>query len=218
LNERWLANGAVMTQLLFASVHDTLVERLGETKYLGATPGIIATLHTGSQTLRLPPHLQCLVTGGGRPENGQGVAVRHGFLLPMGVVMAGFRGQLRAAICRGLAPGTLQVPAGQRHQQVENLLNKLGRQKWHVPIRARYPSGQGVLIDLARDRRGGPLSNRRWRACDGQQVVLAYEERAKGPESPARQRPRGLPREQCIGRWRLQVPPAGAVRVRCGGL
>jgi hypothetical protein len=218
LNELWLANVAVMTQLLFASVHDTLVELLGDTKYLGAKPGIIATLHTWSQTLLLHPHIHCLVTGGGLPENGQWVAVRNGFLRPMGVVMAVFRGKLRAAICRGLAQGTLQVPAGQRHQQVENLLNKLGRQKWNVHIRERYPSGQGVLIYLARYLRGEPLSNRRLRACDGQQVVFAYEERAKGPESPARQRTMCLPLEQFIGRWLLHVPPAGAVRVRCWGL
>ena len=65
LNDLWLANVAVMTQLLFASVHDTLVELLGDAKYLGARPGIIATLHTWTQTLLLHPHVHCLVTGGG---------------------------------------------------------------------------------------------------------------------------------------------------------
>jgi hypothetical protein len=43
LNELWLANGAVMTQLLFASVHETRFELLGDRNYLGAKPGIIAT-------------------------------------------------------------------------------------------------------------------------------------------------------------------------------
>jgi Putative transposase len=75
-----------------------------------------------------------------------------------------------------------------------------------------------VLVYLARYLRGGPLSNRRLRACDGQRVVFAYEERAKGPEGAARQRTMDLPLEQFIGRWLLHVPPAGAVRVRCGGL
>ena len=41
LNELWLANVPVMTQLLFASVHDTLVELLGDAQYLEATPGMI---------------------------------------------------------------------------------------------------------------------------------------------------------------------------------
>jgi Transposase zinc-binding domain len=43
LNELWVANVAVMTQLLFASVHATLFELLRNAKYLGAQPGMIAT-------------------------------------------------------------------------------------------------------------------------------------------------------------------------------
>jgi hypothetical protein len=199
-------------------VHDTLLELLDDAKYLGAQPGIIATLHTWSQTLVLHPHVHCLVTGGGLQAAGQWVAVRNGFLLPMRVVMAVFRGKLRAAIHQSLQHGQLTLPEGKSRQQLENLLNKLGRQKWNVHIRERYPHGQGVLVYLARYLRGGPLSNRRLRACDGQQVVFAYEERAKGAGGQAQQRTMGLPLEQFIGRWLLHVPPAGAVRVRCWGL
>jgi hypothetical protein len=218
LNELWLANVAVMTQLLFASVHETLFELLGDGKYLGAKPGIIATLHTWSQTLVLHPHVHCLVTGGGLNEAGHWVAVRNGFLLPMRVVMAVFRGKLRAAIHQGLQHGQLTPPAGKSRQQLENLLNKLGRQKWNVHIRERYPYGHGVLIYLARYLRGGPLSNRRLLACDGQQVVFWYEERAKAKGEQAHRRTMGLPLEQFLGRWLLHVPPARAVRVRCWGL
>jgi hypothetical protein len=148
LNDLWLSNVAVMTQLLFASVHDTLGTLLGDPKYLGAKPGIIATLHTWTQTLLLQPHLHCLVTGGGLSEGGQWGAVRNGFLLPMRVVMAVFRGKLLAAIRRGLHQGQLRVPEGKRLPQVGNLLNKLGRAKWNVHIRERYPYGQGVLVYL----------------------------------------------------------------------
>lgn len=218
LNELWLANVAVMTKLLFASVHDTLCELLGDSKYLGARAGIIATLHTWTQTLLLHPHIHCLVTGGGQHGSGQWVAVSNGFLLPMRVVMALFRGKLRAAIRQGLVQGTLQVPVGKSRQQVETLLNKLGRQKWNVHIRERYPYGQGVLVYLARYLRGGPIANRRLLACDGQQVVFRYTERAKGPGGQAQLRTMGLPLEQFIGRWLLHVPPVGAVVVRSWGL
>ena len=76
----------------------TLHELLGDAKYLSVRLGIIATLHTWSQTLVLHPHVHCLVTGGGRTPGGQWVAVRHGFPLPARVVMAVFRGKLLAAI------------------------------------------------------------------------------------------------------------------------
>ena len=218
LNDLWLATVEAMSQRLFGSVHDTLLELLGDGKYLGGQPGIIATLHTWSQTLLLPPHLHCLVTGGGLSEAGQWVAVRHGFLLPMRVVMAVFRGKLRAAIREGIAPGELTLPAGKSPQQGENLLNKLGRVKWNVHIRERYPHGTGVLIYLARYLRGGPIANRRLLVGDGQQVVFGYEERAKGPQGQATQRTMRLPLEHFLGRWLLHVPPRHAVRVRCWGL
>jgi Putative transposase len=166
----------------------------------------------------LHPHVHGLVTGGGLHAAGPWVAVRHGFLWPVRVVMAVFRGTLRAAIHQGMPHGRLTPPAGRSRQPLEHRLNQRGRQKWHVPSRERYPPGQGVLVYLARDLRGGPLSNRRLRACDGQRVVLAYEERAQGPEGQARPRTMDLPLEPFLGRWLLHVPPAGAVRVRCWGL
>src|SRR5215510_3407983 len=119
LNGLWLANVEVMSGLLFASVHDTLMELLGDRQYLGATPGIIATLHTWSQTLILHPHLHCLVSGGGLREPSPWVGVQNGFLLPMRVVMALFRGKLLAAIWQELAHGRLQLPQGTRPQPLD---------------------------------------------------------------------------------------------------
>ena len=64
-------------------------------------------------------------------------AVRNGFRLPMAGVMAVFRGKLRAAIQQGLAHGTLQRPPGKSRQQMETLLNKLGRTTWNGHMRER---------------------------------------------------------------------------------
>ena len=65
LNPLWLANVPLMTTLLLQAVRDTLCTLLADPKYLGAQPGILAALHTWSQTLVLHPHVHCLVTGGG---------------------------------------------------------------------------------------------------------------------------------------------------------
>jgi hypothetical protein len=51
LNPLWLANVPVMTTLLFQAARDTLVALLADGKYLGAQPGILAALHTWSQSL-----------------------------------------------------------------------------------------------------------------------------------------------------------------------
>jgi hypothetical protein len=86
LNALWLANVRALATLLFHAAWDTLSELLGDPKYLGATPGMIAALHTWGQTLVLHPHLHCLVTGGGW-DGEQWRAVRNGYLLPARVVM-----------------------------------------------------------------------------------------------------------------------------------
>ena len=65
LNPLWLAKGRVLANGLFQAAWATLSERLGDSKYLGATPGMLAALHPWGQTLVLHPHLHCLVTGGG---------------------------------------------------------------------------------------------------------------------------------------------------------
>jgi len=56
LNPLWLANVPVMTTLLFQAVRDTLGTLLADPKYLGAQSGILAALHTWSQTLVLHQH------------------------------------------------------------------------------------------------------------------------------------------------------------------
>jgi len=94
LNALWLATVPMMTTLLFQAGRDTLGSVLADPKYLGAQPGIMAALHTWSQTLLLPPHLPCLVTGGGLTPAGQWVAVTRGFLLPGRVVMAVWSGKM----------------------------------------------------------------------------------------------------------------------------
>src|SRR5437879_11550072 len=170
LNSLWLANVPVMTTLLFQAVRDTLGTLLAEPKYLGAQPGIIAALHTWSQTLVLHPHLHCLVTGGGLTPAGQWVAVRHGVLLPARVVMAIFRGKRVAAIRQTFARGALHLPEPMRPQQFVNLLNRLGhptKTRWNVRIMERYRHGAGVVKYLARYLRGGPLKNGHLVAYDG---------------------------------------------------
>jgi hypothetical protein len=74
----------------------------------------------------LHPHVHCLVTGGGLTLEGQWKAVRHGFLLPVRVVMAVFRGKLLAMIRQALAREELALPEGMRPQPFLNLLHRLG--------------------------------------------------------------------------------------------
>jgi hypothetical protein len=222
LNPLWLANVPVMTTLLFQAVRDTLCTLLADPQYLGAQPGIIAALHTWSQTLVLHPHLHCLVTGGGLTSEGQWRAVRNGFLLPARVVMAVFRGKMLAAIRRAWTRGELVMPEGLHPQQMLNLLNRLGhptKTRWHVRIMERYAHGAGVVTYLARYLRGGPIKNGRLVAYDGARVTFTCRTRHEEADGA---RPRSqqmtLPVADVLQRWLLQVPVPQTRGVRSYGL
>jgi hypothetical protein len=222
LNPLWLANVAEMTTLLFQAVRDTLVELLADPKYLGAQPGMLAALHTWSQTLVLHPHVHCLVTGGGLTPDGQWKAVRNGFLLPVRVVMEVFRGKLLAAIRQALAREDVALPAGVRPQQLLNLLTRLGhpkKTKWNVHIRERYRHGAGVVTYLARYLRGGPLKNARLVAYDGARVTFTCRARHEEVDGGSAVSQRlTLSVADFLQRWLLHVPVPQTRVVRSSGL
>jgi hypothetical protein len=203
-------------------VRDTLVELLADPKYLGAQPGMIAALHTWSQTLVLHPHVHCLVTGGGLTADRSWKAVRNGFLLPVRVVMAVFRGKMLAAIRQALAREALVLPAGLRPQPFLNLLARLGHPRkttWNVHIRERYRHGAGVVTYLACYLRGGPIKNARLVACDGERVTFtcrARPEEADGGRASAQRLTLAV--TDFLQRWLLHVPVPQTRVVRSYGL
>jgi Putative transposase len=207
-----------MVTLLFQAAWATLSKLLGDPKYLGAKPGMIAALHTWGQTLVLHPHLHCLVTGGGLAgETWQ--AVRNGYLLPARVVMPVFRGKLLAAMGKALEAEQLTLPAGMTRPHLQMLLPRLGRQPWHVQIMERYAHGQGVATYLARYLRGGPLKPVRVVAWDDQSVTFRYADN-QDPDAQGRGKRKllTLAVEEFLQRWLLHVPPPGLQVVRAYGL
>ena len=222
LNPLWLANVPVMTTLLFQAVRATLLALLADPKDLGAQPGILAALHTWSQTLVRHPHVHCLVTGGGLTADGQWQAVRNGFLLPVRVVMAVFRGKLLAAIRQALAPKVLTLSEAVRPQQMLNLLTRLGHPKkttWNVHIRERYRHGAGVVTYLARYLRGGPIKNARLVAWDGERVTCTCRARPEEADGARSSAPRlTLAVADFLQRWLLHVPVPQTRVIRSYGL
>lgn len=74
LHELWQRNREQLTEVWFGSVRETLLTLLGDPKWLGATPGILAVLHTWGRTLRFHPHVHCLVSGGGPRRRALGLS------------------------------------------------------------------------------------------------------------------------------------------------
>jgi hypothetical protein len=179
---------------------------------------MLAALHTWGQTLVLHPHLHCVVTGGGLAGD-TWQAVHNGYLLPARVVMPVFRGKLLAAVGKALANEQLTLPPGVAPHQLRMLLNRLGRQPWHVQIMERYAHGQGVATYLARYLRGGPLKPGRIVAWDAQSVTFRYADN-QDPDAQGRgtRKLLTLPVAEFLQRWLRHVPPPGLQVVRAYGV
>jgi hypothetical protein len=205
--------------VLFASVRETLLTLLSDPKWLGATPGILAALHTWSRTLAFHAHVHCLVSGGGLTVQGCWQPVRTGFLLPVAVVRALFRGQVLGALEELWLTGRLQVPPHFAEDGVRQVLVRAARQKWNIRIAERYRHGRGVVKYLARYVRGGPIKDHRLVSFDGQAVTLRYgNQRALDDHGTPRPAELTLEVEEFLRRWSAHVPLPGVHTVRAWGL
>jgi hypothetical protein len=213
LHELWRYNRRTFADLLFRAARDTLFTLLEDPRYLGATPGVIAALHTWGRTLCLHPHVHCLVTGGGWTAAGAWKPVRGGFLLPVRVVAALFRGKLLAALRQGLTRGTLWGPDATRPQVLQGELNRLGRVRWNVYLKERYPHGRGVVTYLGRYLKGGPIANPRLLAANTETVTFGYTDHRDG-----KRKAMTLSADAFLGRVLEHVPPPGSHGVRAYGL
>jgi hypothetical protein len=190
-------------------------EFLHDPQYLGATPGILAALHTWGQTLVLHPHLHCLLTAGGVTPEGQWQAAKRSFLFPIRAVSVVFRGKFLAAVRRELAAGRLQLPPDLSAQKLHTLLNQLGRKKWNVHIRERYPHGRGVVTYLSRYLRGGPLAERRLLRANAEQVTFWYTDNTeRDVQGQGTRKTLPLSAAEFLTRLLTHVPPPGLQVVR----
>ncbi len=209
----WQYNRARFTDLFFQAGWHTVRELLADARYLGALPGVLATLHTWSQALYAHPHLHLLVTAGGMNAGGGWVRHERKVLVPTRVLRDKFRGKFLAYLRQALAAGQLTVPPELGGTaRCASLLNKLGRTKWNVNIRPRYTHGRGVLLYLSRYVSGGPIGAGRIEAYDGTSVRIRCRPEAGKPRCVT------LPAAEFVERFLLHVPPAGQHTVRSYGL
>ena|GEM_PF-3549619 len=211
LHELWQWNREAMTELLFTSVRETLGT------WLGATPGILAALHTWGRTLTLHPHVHCLVSGGGLDAEGQWRAVPTGFLLPVAVVRSLFRGKVLGAIEQLWFTGQLQLPPHVDDDGIRRILVAAARQPWNLRIAERYSHGCGVMKYLARYVRGGPIKDHRFVSFDGEQVTFRYGNHRDLTEvGKPQQAELTLRVKEFLRRWSEHVPCPACIRCARG--
>ena len=209
----WAHNRGWLADTLFQSARDTLIELSADARFLGATPGLLIALHTWGRTLNAHPHVHCLISGGGLTPAGEWKAVANGYLLPVRVVKALYRGKMLAAIGEALEANRLRLPAQDTQAHWARCIRALYKKNWNVHLAARYPHGRGVLRYLARYIKGGPIHEQRLHSANAQQVVFSYTD-----HHDARPKRMQLATAAFIARVLWHAPEPGQHTVRHYGL
>jgi hypothetical protein len=203
-----LANQRVIYGLLFQAASQSLLELARDEKYLGATIGMTAVLHTWSQTLVHHPHVHGIVTGGGLTSDGTWQAARKGFFLPVRVVSRMYRGKFLAKLKAAERSGELRSPLE------PGLIRRLYTKEWTVYCKRPFRDAEHVVAYLGRYTHRIAISNQRLIQCDEATVRFRY--RDSGDHD--RQKTMALNAQEFIRRFLLHVLPDGFVKIRHYGL
>ena len=208
----WQYNRKWFTKKIFKASRDTLIELLGDEKYLGATPGILMSLHTWGRQLNYHPHVHCLVTAGGITRLNNWKELRGDFLLPVRVVKALFRGKLQSFIKEAFLKGELNLPANITLTSMLQCHRDLYKKQWSVRIQEKYDHGRGVVLYLARYMKGGPINPRQIISCKDKIRFVYTDHRDKRTKVLA------LTINEFMRRLLWHVPESGVHVVRHFGL
>jgi len=208
-----LQNREKIFNVLFAAAAEALLELGRDPKWLGAEVGLTSVLHTWTRDLRFHPHVHGIVTAGGlSPDGERWIPTRAGFLLPVRVLGALFRGKFLARLERLYDAGELQLtgPASALANRASfaRLRDKLYRTRWVVYAKQPFGGPEQVFRYLGRYTHRVGLSNRRLVSLDARGVTF----RTRGEGTAA------LSPDEFLRRFLLHVLPKGFVKIRHHGL
>ncbi len=193
------------------AVYDSLFEAGWQTvrcfakdaKHLGATPGMIAILHTWGQQLSLHPHLHCIVPGGGLSKSGKWKTAKSTgkYLFPVKAMSKVFRAKYVKALKSRIEPE-------------KELINKLFQKEWVVYAKRPFGHPKAVLEYLGRYTHKVAISNHRILDIGQKQTTFSYKDYRQG----AQKLEMTLDNLEFIRRFSLHILPRGLVRIRHFGI
>jgi hypothetical protein len=211
-------NPEIVYHLLFQTVAETLLTIARDPHHLGAEIGFFAVLHTWGQNLLLHPHLHCVVPGGGLSPDGNWIACRPGFFLPVRVLSRLFRRLFLAALLQAHAQGKLQffgdLTTLQSGESFAALVATLAQREWVVYAKPPFGGPHRVLEYLARYTHRVAISNSRIISIHDGNVSFRW----KDYRHPQRPKVMALSASEFLRRFLLHTLPRGFQRIRYYGL
>jgi hypothetical protein len=213
-------NQAPLYNLLFASASATLLQ-FGRNN-LGAKLGILAVLHTWSQTLLDHYHLHCVVTGGGLALGGQSwIGTGPKWLFPVQALSTVFRAKFREGLLALFQSKQLRLPPLEQTklsqpQAFQRWLESLCQKGWVVFTKRPFAGPEAVLGYLCRYTHRVAITNSRIEAFDvpRRKVQFQYKDYAHG----TRKGSMTLDLDEFVRRFCLHILPPHFVKIRSYGL
>ena len=190
-------------KLVYATLFKTawsVIKGFGDnSKFLGATPGMIAVLHTWGQNLSLHPHLHCIIASGGVDVAGKwkNVKGKNNFLFPVKELSKVFRARYVVTL---------------RKQGIKDkaLFDALFSKDWVVYAKKPFGSPNSVIAYLGRYTHKIAISNHRIVKAD--QAAVSFK--VKNYKKNGKQEICTLETNEFIRRFALHILPKGFVRIR----
>ncbi len=166
---------------------------------LGATPAVMTSLHTSSNTLMYHLHVHCLVSAGGLDGEGNWKASKSETLASTSALAARFRSRVLSLMKSAVKD--LSIP--------EVVLQK----DWPVYLELPQHGTEALLQYLSRPLHCGPLSEYRLESMTDKDVVFRYQKSGDRTWRTMR-----LSGEEFLRRFLQHVWPSGVHRVHYCGL
>lgn len=205
LNALVLADAKTLYTILFQSVSDTLKELSSDKKYLGASIGFTAVLHTWGQNLSLHPHIHCIIPGGGLDTLKRWKSSRKKFFLPVKVLSEVFRGKFLDKLKKKLDKSKLTD-----QKEFQKLIDICYEKDWVVYTKKPMKSAKHVIRYLGRYTHRIAISNARILKYENNQVTFKY----KDYKDKNKVKEMTLDDTEFFRRFMLHVLPKGFMKIR----
>lgn len=211
LNNLISYNKVAMYNLLFQSAWET-IKKLGEDKErLNGLMGMMAILHTWSQTLLSHNHLHCIVPGGALDKSKEHWnKSKNGYLFPVKVMGKMFRGIFISKMRTLIDNKELTFPDA---QNTDRLLDALMEKSWVVYSKKPFAGPEKLLDYLGRYTHKIAISNYRILSCDDKIVRFKWRDYSDDNKEKVME----LAPDEFIRRILSHVVPTGFMRIRTFG-
>lgn len=216
LNPLIYANQKPLYSLLHKCSAETLLELSADSKYLGATPGIIQVLHTWGQALNYHPHIHCIISGGGLTKDLKLRKSGNGFFLPVKALGRKFRGKFMACLQEMFASQKLLFPQACNHLRNSytwaGFRDSLYNKEWCPYIKETFNGFGNAMEYLGRYTHRIAVTDSRIQSVSESQVSFSAKDYKSGEAVTIT-----LDNEEFTRRLMMHVLPQGFQKIRYYG-